>query len=197
MVKTSLNNGRTWSQAEKLPAGILGPIKNKPVQLKDGTILSPSSVETETSWKVHIERSKNEGKTWETILVDTGSSFNVIQPSILIHSQQRLQIVCRSNQNRIVTAWSDNAGDSWSKLTLLSLLNPNPGTDAVTLRNRVLLIVYNPTIRGKDWFNNREKLNVAISKNGTDWKDIIVLENDSAGSNEEFSYAVVIQNQRW
>ena len=33
MVRTSSDEGRTWSDARRLPDGILGPIKNKPVRL--------------------------------------------------------------------------------------------------------------------------------------------------------------------
>jgi hypothetical protein len=39
MLRTSTDGGRTWSEARRLPEGIYGPIKNKPVQLADGTIL--------------------------------------------------------------------------------------------------------------------------------------------------------------
>jgi len=69
MVRTSTNDGKTWTFPERLPEGILGPIKNKPVQLANGTILSPSSVETNehNNWKVHIEKSTDLGKTWQFI----------------------------------------------------------------------------------------------------------------------------------
>ena len=45
MVKTSDDAGRTWSDAVRLPDGIYGPIKNKPIELPDGTLVSPCSVE--------------------------------------------------------------------------------------------------------------------------------------------------------
>ena len=45
MVKSSDDAGRTWSDAARLPDGIYGPIKNKPIELPDGTIISPCSVE--------------------------------------------------------------------------------------------------------------------------------------------------------
>ena len=51
--------GRTWSGARQLPEGILGPIKNKPVRLADGTIIAPSSTETPqtpSTWRIHFER---------------------------------------------------------------------------------------------------------------------------------------------
>ena len=39
LLRTSDDDGRNWSAARRLPEGILGPIKNKPVQLANGDIL--------------------------------------------------------------------------------------------------------------------------------------------------------------
>lgn len=190
MVRTSMNNGKTWSAPQRLPDGILGPIKNKPVQLADGTILSPSSTETNDSWKVHIERSTDLGATWQLIPVDPATEFHEIQPSILSYGNNRLQILCRSRHDRLVEAYSEDNGLSWSKISKTEILNPNSGTDAVTLKQGLQLLVYNPTVRGKQWSNGRGKLNVAVSKDGKIWSDVMVLEN---GENEEYSYPAVIQ----
>lgn len=192
MVRTSLDNGSTWSKPERLPEGILGPIKNKPIQLADGTLLSPSSVETEKHWSVHIEKSTDTCKTWSRIAVDTSSAYNVIQPTILHYKDKGLQLLCRSDQDRIVSSWSQDEGNTWTPFSKLTLPNPNSGIDAVTLKNGLQMLVYNPTGRGKEWYNNRGKLNVAISKDGVRWKDVAVLENkDSA----EFSYPAIIQTK--
>src|SRR4051812_49237464 len=110
MVRTSMDDGNTWSSPQKLPAGILGPIKNKPVQLADGTILSPSSTETRESWKAHIERSADQGVTWQLVPVDPGTAFNVIQPSILFYPGNKLQILCRSREDKVVEAYSEDNG---------------------------------------------------------------------------------------
>jgi predicted neuraminidase len=61
--KVSTDEGLTWSAAEPLPAGILGPIKDKPLVLPDGTIVSGSSVEN-GKWNVWIERSTDGGAHW-------------------------------------------------------------------------------------------------------------------------------------
>src|SRR5437762_9812658 len=59
MLKTSDDDGRSWSEAIRLPEGILGPIKNKPVQLdsvggEGGDIISPSSVESAADHGWHV-----------------------------------------------------------------------------------------------------------------------------------------------
>ena len=192
MYKTSLDQGKTWSEAIRLPDGILGPIKNKPIQLSDGTILSPSSTETMENWKVHIERSTDQGKTWQKIPVDPDTEFGVIQPSILTYPDGRLQILCRSKQGNVIESWSKDNGLTWTKMKRTELLNPNSGTDAVTLKNGSQLIVYNPLIPGKEWFNGRFKLNIAESLDGRKWKDIMFLEE---GKNEEYSYPAIIQTK--
>ncbi|WP_225872639.1 sialidase family protein [Pedobacter frigoris] len=194
MMKTSDDNGRSWSATSRLPDGILGPIKNKPVQLKDGSILSPSSTETNEKWQAHIERSTDDGTNWELIPVDHGSALDVIQPSILFYEGgKRLQMLCRSKQRTVVESWSADNGKSWSALSKTSLLNPNSGTDALTLKNGTQLIVYNPDVPGKDWFNGRFKLNVAMSRDGKTWTDIAILENGDA--KKEYSYPAIIQTK--
>jgi len=193
MMKTSNDNGKTWSDKIRLPEGVLGPIKNKPIELADGTILSPSSTETDDKWNAHIERSVDGGKTWTIIPVDPESKFDVIQPSILIHKNRKLQILCRSKQGMVVESWSEDNGKTWGELTATSLINPNSGTDALTLKNGTHIIVYNPTIPGKEWFNGRFKLNVALSVDGEKWNDILILEDGD--TKKEFSYPAIIQSK--
>jgi predicted neuraminidase len=48
-------------------------------------------------------------------------------------------------------------------------------------------LVYNPTVEGK---NGRAKLNVAVSKDGSDWTNTVILENEEQG---EYRYPAVIQ----
>jgi alpha-L-fucosidase len=192
MVKTSEDQGKTWSVGRRLPQDILGPIKNKPIQLSDGTILSPSSTETRTTeglnWKPHIEKSSDDGKSWTKIPIDPQTEFDVIQPSVLVLGDERLQILCRSRDNSVMQAFSEDNGDTWSQITRTALPNPNSGTDAITLSNGFHLLVYNPTVKGK---NGRSKLSVALSKTGEDWQEVLSLENEKKG---EFSYPAVIES---
>lgn len=191
-LKTSTDDGLTWSKAEKLPEGMLGPIKNKPIQLANGDILYPTSTESVKGniWHIHLERSDKDAKNWERIPIEN-DTFGVIQPSILQYADGRMQLLCRSKQNYVVETWSNDGGKTWGPLKTTSLLNPNSGTDAVTLKNGKQVIIYNPLTRGKQWSNGRQKLNVAVSTDGVNWKDICVLEDEPKG---EFSYPAIIQS---
>jgi predicted neuraminidase len=187
-VKTSDDQGQTWSEAVRLPEGILGPIKNKPVQLVSGDIISPCSVESATDgWNIYFERSADNGKSWtSTPLIDQSADVNAIQPSILVHSQTHLQAIGRTRSARLFETWSNDAGRSWSKLALTDLPNCNSGTDAVTLADGRHLLVYNHSTKEKA----RYPLNVAISNDGKHWEAAAVLETEPPG---QYSYPAVIQ----
>jgi predicted neuraminidase len=184
MVKTSDDHGRTWGAARRLPEGILGPIKNKPVQLANGDILAGSSTE-DAGWQVHFERSIDGGRTWTaTPRLNDGREIPAIQPSVLVHAGERLQAVGRTRRGRMFDIWSMDAGRTWGPMRLIDLPNPSAGIDAVTLRDGRFLLVYNHTADG------RSPLNVAVSTDGQRWQAALVLE-DEPGS--EFSYPAVIQ----
>ncbi|WP_316737553.1 sialidase family protein [Pedobacter aquatilis] len=189
--KTSANDGKTWSQAQKLPEGFLGPIKNKPIQIANGEILYPSSTESldEKKWLIHLEKTDANGKNWRKINIDC-DTFGVIQPSILTYPNGKLQLLCRSRQNVIVESWSVDNGESWSKLKPTTLPNPNSGSDAVTLKDGRQLLIYNPLESGKDWWEGRSVLKLAISNDGKNWKNIYTLEEHPKG---EYSYPAIIQ----
>ncbi len=185
MLTTSQNRGKTWSIPGRLPEGIDGPVKNKPIRLADGSWLCGSSTEYD-GWVVHFEIMRDGGRQWTRIgPINDGSEIGAIQPSILRLADGKLQALGRSRQGRIWTATSADQGKSWSKMELMDLPNPSAGTDAVTLADGRHVLVYNHTRRG------RSPLNVAISKDGKNWMAAHVLENEPG----EYSYPAVIQAQ--
>jgi predicted neuraminidase len=185
MMMTSEDGGQTWSQPRRLPEGILGPIKNKPVQLANGDLLCPTSTE-HSGWRVHFERTSDLGQTWRaTPPVNDGKEISAIQPSILFHKGDgRLQAIGRTRQGRLFQVWSEDGGTSWGNMTLTSLPNPNAGTDALTLKDGRHFLVYNHSTKG------RSPLNVAVSADGEHWQAALVLEDEPG---QEFSYPAVIQ----
>lgn len=131
--KISHDFGKTWSAAERLPQGILGPAKNKPIQLDDGTIISPCSAEGEGGWHTYFERSTDGGKSFTaTPFVEQDAGMKTNQPAILIHSQSTLQAICRTTSGKLAETWSNDAGRTWSKIALTDLPNCNSGVDAVS-----------------------------------------------------------------
>lgn len=187
--RESTDGGRTWSEAVRLPDGFLGPVKNRPVAVPGGGILAASSTETPekpSRWRIHFEHSAPPWDTWTKSEPSSPGdpAIDAIQPSVLIHPDNRLQALGRTRSGRIFEVWSEDAGKTWGPVTLTTLPNPNAGTDAVTLRDGRHLLVYNHAPRG------RSPLNVAVSADGKSWKAALVLEEEPGA---EFSYPAVIQ----
>ncbi len=201
MMTKSDDGGRTWAEPWKLGTDkklgssthLIGPVKNKPIQLSDGTILCPSSTEHD-GWRIHFELTRDLGKTWQVIgPIEEASNFNAIQPSLLTHPDGRWQILCRSQSGVIAQSWSEDEGKTWEAITATHLPNPNSGTDAVALAVALAdgrqLVVYNHTLKRAPFPSNRSILNVAISSNGKKWTPVLTLEKQKG----EFSYPSVIQ----
>ena len=188
----SKDHGRTWSQPEELPEGFLGPIKNKPVMLADGTIMCPSSREGAGGWRVVMEYTRDGGQTWQkTEALNDGEELAAIQPSIIFHKDGRLQILCRSKNRAILEAWSSDNGMTWSPMQKSSLPNNNSGTDAVTLSDGRSLLVYNHVLPPDDLIKGpRTPLHVSMTKNGKTWYAGAILEDSQIS---QYSYPSVIQ----
>lgn len=192
MMRTSSDNGQTWSDARRLPEGYLGPIKNKPVLLSNGNLYCPSSTEGDSGWKLHFEVTADDGETWRKVyLPDAGKMIEAIQPSILDHGNGKLQLLARSRNRALITAYSDDNGESWSPLTKTDLPNNNSGTDALTLKDGRDVLVYNHVLPpGNLAKGARTPLNVAVSKDGKIWNAALILEDSPVS---QYSYPAVIQ----
>ena len=208
----STDDGRTWSAPEHLPAGLLGPIRAKPLVLKDGTIVSGTSFESYRTWAVWIERSTDSGATWVKIgpieppqdldvrgLGDKASVIpadvpgstdwkfiqGIIQPSVVLLKGEHLRLYARSTAKtaRITVADSEDSGVTWTQAHPLEVPNPNSGIDAITLKDGRVVLIYNNTTTG------RTPLNLAISVDAEHFTPFRTLE-DTPG---EYSYPALVQ----
>ncbi len=183
----SRDGGQSWSPVEHLPAGVLGPIKNKPLLLQDGAIVSGTSVESYQAWTSWVERSIDNGKTWTKHgpIVFRGEPRGTIQPAIVSLGKSHLRMFVRSTPRigRICISDSTDGGKTWTDLRPSELPNPNSGIDAVALKDGRILLVYNHTAKG------RSPLNLAVSRDGEHWNSFLPLETDPG----EFSYPAIIQ----
>ena len=177
------DGGRRWKDRRRLPPHVMGPIKNKPIQLDDGRVLCGSSSEHD-GWCVHVEIT-SDSREWSVVgPLNDPAKIAVIQPTLLTYPDGRIQMLCRTRRERFIAqCWSRDGGKTWSEMTATALPNPNSGIDAVTLADGRQLLVFNNTQRG------RTPLNVATSRDGKHWDVVLTLESQPG----EYSYPAVIQ----
>lgn len=191
MLMESNDCGATWSRPVRLPATIDGPVKNKPILLKDGALLCPSSSEND-GWRVHFEITRDKGKTWERIgPVNSKEEFMAIQPTVMVHPNGDLQAFSRTQQMVVTTTTSKDGGQTWSPMKRTELPNPNSGFDIVTLAEGGNVLIYNHTQRNVGEPKYRNMLNIALTDDGEHWKAALVLENSAF----EYSYPCIIQTK--
>lgn len=208
----STDEGETWSTPEHLPAGILGPIRAKPLVLPKGTVVSGSSVESYHAWAAWIERSSTDGKFLgktgpytltadqihplatspldgeNKLIGQTGpeQTTGLIQPTVVSLGGQHLRFYARSSGNigRICIADSRDGGRTWSQPIPLDLPNPNSGIDLVHLRDGRFVLIENPVPLG------RTPLVLALSTDGLHFHTFRTVEDEP---DQEFSYPALIQ----
>jgi predicted neuraminidase len=185
-VRRSDDGGATWAPPEPLPAGILGPVKNKPVEAADGTLICGSSVESYRAWGCWVERTPDAGRTWTKHgpINVAGHLHGAIQPA-LVADGDRVVMLCRTRRlGHVVRAESADGGCTWTDLAATDRPHNNSGLDAVRLADGRTVLVYNHTTAG------RTPLNVAVSPDlGVSWTAGPVLEDEPG----EFSYPAVVQ----
>ncbi|KAK3284719.1 hypothetical protein CYMTET_7643 [Cymbomonas tetramitiformis] len=211
--KKSTDDGLTWGPPKLFPEGILGPIKNKPLLLADGTLLAPSSVETPTKttanlvsgltgakvtteevWENWVEATRDIEHSWTNYgPIKNRLGGRTIQPSLFVDAVGNVRMLARSSTRHVVMARSDSLGQNWTEALDTTVPAPNSGMDAVKLADGRLLLVHNPLApRGGP---QRGMLSIALSPDdGETWYNGPMLEN-SGKEHHEFSYPAVIQAQ--
>ena len=199
-VITSCDGGHTWSKSVALDKEFTGPLVNKPVYLEDGTILAGGSMEGSDGWRIHVERSTDKGKSWtRTPVLNDPKQFKLIQPTFLVHSEDKIQLLARSGgkdaDTKIAQAWSEDGGQTWSEVTNTTLPNNNSAIDAVSLPDGRHLLVYNHSTRNDDSCGRKGRgiLTVAETKDGVNWNAAAVLEFRTGAV--QYSYPAMIRTR--
>lgn len=193
----SYDRGRSFRHRRRLPEGIDGPVRGKPIALADGSLLCPSSTEHDNDWRFHFEvltdlDQPELGTSWRRHEPEV-QPYQVIQPTVLTLADGSLRSLYRSKNVKIISNRSTDGGRSWSDLEETNLPNNNSGIEALTLADGRHLLLYNH-IGGdrQDGWGKRNILNLAISQDGIHWEAVAFIEKEEKG---EFSYPAMIQTR--
>ncbi|MDA7889710.1 exo-alpha-sialidase [Akkermansiaceae bacterium] len=182
-VMESVDRGRSFQLSRRLPEGILGPVRSKPLLQNDGSLLCPTSTEVGGDWRFHFEILDN-GR-WNRV-EPKEQDRQVIQPTLLKHPSGKVQALYRSKHGLIFQNESSDGGISWSPLETAGLPNNNAGIEALTLFDGRHLLLYSHLKKG------RHALHLAVSQDGKQWRAAAVMEQSK---NSEFSYPAMIQRK--
>jgi predicted neuraminidase len=159
----SQDDGKTWSQPHLLPAGLLGPAKNKPIQLHNGAILCPTSAETWNTWACWVELSRDGGQSWrrcgpitapagqpasgsaETLVSATWDAATgtlllpqdfpgVIQPAIWEYAPDHLRMLMRATRQVGTICLSESLDGGVTWSPARKLAVPNPNSGLDAVR---------------------------------------------------------------
>lgn len=194
---TSTTAGREWSGLVWLPAGVLGPVRAKPVRLASGEILAGTSLESYRTWSSWMEVSADGGASWSKhgpLLFGDPERDRIgsIQPTLIEIAPGVVRAFMRTPRRlgKIATSVSRDAGRTWAPLTLTDLDNPSAGIDALRLDDGRSLLLYNPSP------DRRTPLSLAVSfDDGVTWRDFLVVEALVEGQRGELSYPAMIQDR--
>lgn len=187
-VRTSKDSGKTWTAPEMMPAGMWGPVRAKPIQLKDGTILAGTSLESYRNWTPYVDRSTDDGKTWKrSNPFPVPGKMRQIQPTLFEAKEGRIVALMRSSDPRkVCRAESKDGGETFSPAEETDLANPSAGIDVVKTRMGDVFLIFNPLPIA------RTPISLALSRDdGKTWKKVADLETELG----EFSYPAMIQSE--
>lgn len=184
------NDGINWTKEHLLIEGDKegrGPVKNKPIELSNGTVLAPASIEYKAKMPDCFVEMSNDMDHWKRGKnVHSKLFVEKIQPALVETDPGIVKMYIRTNRGRIYESTSKNYGVKFSRAKPISLYNNNSGIDVAKNNNGVLALVHNPV--EENW-GDRSPLIVAFSYDkGKSWTTKITLESEQG----EFSYPSII-----
>jgi predicted neuraminidase len=188
--RRSTDGGKSWTKPLVMPAGFYGPVRAKPIQLKDGTILAGTSVEAGAgathTWTPFVDRSTDDGATWwRSNAYQTAGKHAQIQPTLFETGDGKIVALLRSfAPYKVCRAESSDGGKTFSPAVAVDVPNPSAGIDAVRTKDGDAFLVCNPVPLG------RTPISLMRSTDeGKTWAKVHDLETEPG----EYSYPAMIQ----
>jgi predicted neuraminidase len=175
-VQTSDDNGKTWTAPHELVnngGGGRGPVRNQPIILSDKSWLAPASIERNEVWNAFVDRSTDDGKTWnagDTLSINRNviTGEGIIQPALWESKPGEIHMLIRSSSGYICRSDYKDNGNTWTPVYHTTLPNNNSGIDVAQISGDTIAVIYNPV--GKNW-GDRFPIRVSISTdNGKTWR---------------------------
>ena len=145
-------DGKNWAAPRELVpgdnSGGRGPVKNKPIRLKDGTVLAPASTEIDGEWKAFVDISTDDGATW-TKTANVASKYctwfkvPMIQPTLWQSADGSVHMFTRTKVGKIYRSDSYDNGKTWCRAYATKLPNNNSGIDLDTDDQGRIFLAYN------------------------------------------------------
>ncbi len=198
----SADGGLTWTEPVKVaPDPSCGPVRSRPIQLKDGRYLAPNSDQkgkNKENWSVRVDISEdgvNFAKYADIPLNRTDATqestylpgHGAIQPTLWRGGDGALHAMMRTDVGAIYRSDSTDEGKTWCVAYRTNLPNNNSGIDIVRAEGKLYLAM-NPNTS-----DSRTPLVILRSENEGEsfslWRVLCDLRIDEeSGKPAEFSY---------
>ncbi|MCA9430054.1 MAG: exo-alpha-sialidase, partial [Candidatus Omnitrophica bacterium] len=182
MVRTSSDNGMTWTEDTPFPWEKRRALpRNLPIQLKSGDFLLPLTGEgTNGVYGAMAAITSDGGTTWKPSM----ALRRVSQPTVIQRSDGSLLALLRTDP-RIKMSESSDGGFTWSTPTPTDLKCPGAGISMTQLDNGHLILVFN------DSEEDRTPLSIVRSTDeGKTWEEPLHLESNPG----PYSYPCIMQS---
>ena len=203
--RVSSDGGHSFGEpfAYQEPHSACGPVRSKPITTKDGLLIAPNSVETESEWLPFVDISKDGGASFEKLAdipvnisdeaaPDYISGKGAIQPA-LWQSGAGLHAFLRTTAGAVYRSDSVDGGRTWSLARRTAIPNNNSGIETAWDGDDLYLVlnpVSNATTPSK---GVRHPISILkLSDDGENFDEFMELErsptdDEAAAAREKFA----------
>lgn len=188
---TSLDDGKTWSNPKRLLTSpffnVSTLVRSPAVPLQNGGFLLPVYIEFTNKFPEALEFDQNGTFVRKTRL--TGE-HGYLQACLMPVSETSAHAYLRNRHyevGKLAYQNTSDGGQTWSEPSVLSIDNNDSPVAVARITPDCMIMVYNPTYE-------REKIRLAVSKDGTHWRDLMTLDQSKLNNNQtliEYSYPTI------